>query len=138
KLLHDIAFRVLYTQLTRRRYDVVHFFRNGWNTFLPLKLLSLRRQRSVVVDDWADLWTDGVLQRPLGRGWRRLDFRVTGGLEERSCRAADGVTVNSSYLADRAEGLGVPRDRILLVREGAFTHRIRPRPKTEARQSLEI
>lgn len=100
-------------------YDLVHAFESRPATIHPV-LALLRRRPAPLVMDWVDWWGRGGLiaeQRPR---WYQLAF---GGIEtwyeEHFRTRADATTVISRALGDRAEALGVPRERIFLIPDGA-------------------
>jgi len=115
--------------------DVVHAFEPRPTATLPALLLR-RRLGIPYVADWADLWgPDGM-----GAIWPPFERRTLGAfdgwLQERTRRSADAVTAISSNLAQRAVALGVPSDRVQLLRVGANDDTFRPGDPVVARRRL--
>lgn len=114
----DALRRVLW--LAGERYDVVH----GWDcrpVVITPALFARRLSRKtggVLFLDWCDWWGRGGTQteRP---GWGRSIYGPMETFFEEAFRLqADGTTVISHRLRDRAIGLGVDPDRIWLVPQG--------------------
>lgn len=101
-----------------RSFDLVHLFETRPSVIFPA-LALLRARRAPLVIDWNDWWGRGGLISANRPGWYR---RLFGGMEtyfEEAYRPlADGTTVTSQALADRAVGLGVARETILKVANG--------------------
>lgn len=137
----DIAARL--SQLRRGDYDLVHVFEHHPNVSLPVYLAG-RRHIPLLVADWCDHYGAGGLRangrRPrLEPFYRRagLPLRLTLDYVERDLRRrADGVTVISRYLADRAAACGLPAARIRRITGGAETELIRPLDAAAARTRI--
>jgi glycosyltransferase involved in cell wall biosynthesis len=88
-----------------------------------------------LVIDWIDWWGRGGLiqeQRPF---WYRVFFgALETHYEEHFRRQADGTTVISHALGDRAESLGVERSTIFWIPGGAPVDLLKPLPQAVARQ----
>ncbi len=131
----NAARRILH--LHGRRFDLVHAFDCRPAVILPA--LALRRRGGLFLTDWADWWGRGgtITDRS---GWLVRTFfgPVETWFEEAFRRGAAGTTVISTALADRAARLGVPRDRIFLLRQGCDVEGIVPRERERARAELGI
>ena len=139
KLPHDVAYRVWYVLHNRHRFDVVHFFHLGWNTFLPTAALArLRSRECIVVVDWVDLWEGGIIEPPQSTAWRRLDYRLSIAPECRAPWIADAVTVNSSYLQQLARQLRRGSEHVAMVRDGTDPPDSQLIEKTAARATLQL
>ncbi|HNT36362.1 MAG TPA: glycosyltransferase, partial [bacterium] len=129
----DIVFRL--GHVLRHRYDIVHAFDHRPNVSFPW-FLSRCAHKSIHVADWADWWCRGGIITSRRRfqfldGWEAA-------LEEGIKRAADGVTVTSRVLEQRALSLGILPEKILYLPSGADTERIKPLDRTECRKRLNI
>jgi len=80
--------------------DVYHLFQPFANSSLYWLRMQKTRPGAVFVWDWDDLWAGGLLLR------RNLHYRVMKYFEKALPRKADGVTVCSRFLAERAEANG--------------------------------
>jgi glycosyltransferase involved in cell wall biosynthesis len=60
------------------------------------------------------------------------------GLMAPNLRAADRVIAVAEHIAEQAVSLGVPRDRVSVIRSGVDTDRFRPRDRLQARRRLAI
>lgn len=121
--------------LLGRRFDIVHAFGHRPNVALPWMLKRLLPRGARFFADWDDWWTRGGIITPRRR-WKLLDTLEAVLLEERVPRKASGLTVASTCLFERAAGLGVPRDRILLLPQGADVEAIRPEDREACRAAL--
>lgn len=121
--------------LTGEAFEIVHAFDCRPAVILPA--LALKRFRGVkLVSDWADWWGRGGIIEERGRILRWTMGAVETFFEEFFRPFADGLTVTSRALQDRAVGLGIPRDRIRYIPSGADTETIRPMDKIQSRKSL--
>jgi len=122
--------------LRERSFDLIHAFENRPVNLLPA--LYLRHRCDLpLLSDWCDWFGHGgsVEERP-GALVRAFLRPVETFLEERPRRHADGLTVINTVLRDKAMALGVPRERILLLPNGANVQEMRPGDRVEARQHL--
>lgn len=107
--------------LRGRRFDVIHAFEARPVVIYPA--LAARRAGAKLIMDWCDWFGRGgaVEERP---HWlQRAVLRPVETYYEEHFRAhADGTTVINHFLGARAESLGVRRESILLLRNGAETH----------------
>lgn len=129
----DILIRAGHT--TFSNYDIIHGFDHLPNVSFPAYLG--RKLRNVCfISDWCDWWTKGGFPYERFQSKRRNDFEIF--LEEGIRKIADGVTVISSVLKERTEGLGVPADKIKVIPSGADINNIRPLCKKTAREKLDL
>lgn len=117
-----------------RSFDLVHAFESRPVVLFPARAARARGARLVM--DWGDWFGRGgsVEERPnpLVRAFLRP---VETYFEERFRAAVDGTTVINTVLRDRAVGLGVPPESILVLRNGSDPE-IRPMDRDEARRAL--
>lgn len=121
----------------RERFDIVHAFEPRPCATFPA-LVARRRFGTPFVADWCDLWgLDGIaaLRGPLGRNTLG---RVDDWLERSTRVSADAVVGINRYLAERAQSLGVPANRVRLVGVGANHDLIQPLSKAIAREKLNL
>ena len=117
-------------------FDLVHAFENRPVNLLPA--LYFRHRRGLpILSDWCDWFGRGgsVEERPSALV-RTLLRPVETFLEEKPRRHTCGLTVINTVLRDKAMALGVPRERILLLPNGASVQEIRPSDRRQARQHL--
>ena len=134
----DILSRILF--VSRRKWDLIQ----AWDTrpvvILPALVARVRsrRRNAKLFIDWSDWWGRGGTQMERGGGWTRYFYNaIETFFEERFRRFADGTTVISTSLRDRAISLGVPRERILLLPQGCERPQD-PAPREPARSQLGI
>jgi len=117
-------------------YDLIHLFETRPATIYP-GLAARRRMKVPMLIDWIDWWGRGGLIEINRPAWYRLLF---GGMEtyyeEHFRTLADANTVMCHGLVERAVGLGVPRETILHLRNGADHERFCPRPMADVRSQL--
>lgn len=114
-------------------FDLIHLFETRPATIIPA-LFFLRKNKIPIVIDWIDWWGKGGLIDANRPWWYKHTFgHVEEYFEERFRPMADGTTVISGALADRAVGLGVQKDSILLLRGGVDADHFRPMPVADAR-----
>lgn len=131
---YDTVRRILFT-LGDQDFDIVHAFDCRPAVILPA--LTLKHFRgTTLASDWADWWGRGGIVEERGRLLRWTMGAVETFFEEFFRPFADGLTVTSRALQDRAAGLGIPRDRICYVPSGSDTETIRPMDKIESRRLL--
>ncbi|MBX3736809.1 MAG: glycosyltransferase [Candidatus Didemnitutus sp.] len=113
-----------HTWLRRQHFDLIHCLDTRPAVIHPT-LAHLRRAPSPLVIDWADWWGRGGLIEENRPAWYRFAFeRLETHYEERYRRHADATTVIARGLAERAVGLGVPRDSIFWLPNGCAPQRI--------------
>jgi len=117
-------------------YDLIHLFETRPATIFP-GLMMRRRLGVPLVIDWIDWWGRGgiiAVNRPL---WYRMTFAwLETFFEEHFRPYADGTTVISYGLRDRAIALGIRPESILHIRNGADLALFAPRPMDEGRRRL--
>jgi glycosyltransferase involved in cell wall biosynthesis len=114
-------------------YDIVHGFDHLPNVSFP-SFFARKFRRTCFISDWCDWWSKGGFSDERFK----TDFRkrMEAFLEEGIRKIADGVTVISSVLYERAKEIGVPEDKIRIIPSGADADFIRPLSKNEARSKL--
>jgi|GEM_PF-1023245 len=115
----DILFRILF--VSRRKWDLIQAWDSRPAVILPALVARFRsRSRNAkLFIDWSDWWGRGGTQMERGGGWTRYFYNaIETFFEERFRRFADGTTVISTSLRDRAISLGVRREEILLLPQG--------------------
>lgn len=129
----DTLSRLLFVR--RRSWDLVHAFDSRPAVILPA--LLLRRRGIPLVMDWADWWGRGgtIYERPNQLLWRML-APIETFFEEAFRRYADGTTVISEALYQRALSLQVTESTMIRIPQGSDVGQIRPLDRSEARQAL--
>ena len=114
-------------------YDLIHLFETRPATIYP-GLVARRRMKVPMLIDWIDWWGRGGLIEINRPAWYRFLFeRMETYYEEHFRTLASATTVICHGLKERAVGLGVPRESVLHLRNGADHERFRPRPMKEVR-----
>jgi glycosyltransferase involved in cell wall biosynthesis len=117
-------------------YDLIHLFETRPATIYP-GLAARRRLQVPMLIDWIDWWGRGGLIEINRPAWYRLLFGAMETYYEEHFRTlADANTVMCHGLVERAVGLGVPRETILHLRNGADHERFCPRPMADVRTQL--
>jgi len=110
--------RILYLHRHNRPYDLAYCFETRPATIYPV-LDYLHRRPVPWITEWIDWWGRGGIIDEFRPGWYRILFgRVETYYEEAFRARADGLTVISTALAERAVGLGVERERICILPNG--------------------
>ena len=123
----DIFWRTLY--LMKGGFDVIYTFEYHPNVSWPVYLCQKGRR---MINDWCDLYA-GAANVFKGKEWmHRWDAKR----EARIRHKADLVTVISNFLGDKAKEIGVPPEKVVLIREGVDTNYMQPFDKTESRTRL--
>ncbi|MCG2766800.1 MAG: glycosyltransferase family 4 protein [Anaerolineae bacterium] len=134
--LWDLLHRIVYLSRDKGPYDLVHCFETRPATIYPA-LFYCRRHKLPLVSDWNDWWGRGGIIREFRPKWYRA---FLGSLEthyEEAFRARGaGLTVISTALARRAEGLGVPPERICYLPGGTFPDFFQARTREECRNRV--
>lgn len=119
----------------RKPYDLVHAFDSRPAVILPA--LALKRRGVPLVMDWADWWGRGGTnsERP-GRVVNTLIAPIETFFEERFRPRADGNTVISRALYERALSLGVRSEALVHLGQGSDVERVMPLDRVRARQAL--
>jgi glycosyltransferase involved in cell wall biosynthesis len=126
-----ILFRIRY--ILQNKFEIVHASEHRPASLLPA-LAARHFQRTTFVGDWADWWGRGGIAEIRPPVSRPVFGLVDNVLENRAHRSADGLTVISRTLRERALGLGVHANKLLIIPNGADVEGIRPMEKTEARR----
>jgi glycosyltransferase involved in cell wall biosynthesis len=122
--------------LRGRRFDVAYAFEGRPVALLPAAYLQRRRDIPLVLD-WCDWFgRGGSVEERTNPVVRTLLRPVETFWEETPRPWADGTTVINTLLRDKAAGLGVPRERILLLPNGCNVRDIQPGDRDAARQRL--
>jgi glycosyltransferase involved in cell wall biosynthesis len=129
----DTLCRAAYVR--RHTWDLVHAFDSRPAVVLPA-LVACRRGIPLVMD-WADWWGRGgtIEERRPGARLRAIIRPVETYFEEAFRTSANGTTVISTALRERAIALGVPADSIARIHGGCDVEHL-PLPKEECRRAL--
>lgn len=139
KLPLDILLRCLWVATRRDGYDVIHSFHVGANSLAPFLAADWAGKSRIFIQDWCDLWSGGILRSPGDSVVERFDHWLSTTIETLHMTSASALTVNSSYLAERAVSkFGLRPERILKVVEGADVEIIKPEDKLECRNRLSL
>ncbi|MDH4207412.1 MAG: glycosyltransferase family 4 protein [Anaerolineae bacterium] len=115
--------RVLYLRTDERPYDLMHCFETRPTNIYPA-LLYKRRHHLPMIADWMDWHGRGGIIDELRPSWYRALFGHIETYYEEAFRArADGLTVISTALADRAMKLGVQPTRMCYLPNGSWPDR---------------
>jgi len=114
-------------------YDAVFGFEHHPNVSWPVYLTQWRK-RYAFFSDWCD-WFGGCGNQ--FRGWR-IAHRIDSYLEERIRFYAERVSVTSKTLLARALAIGIPREKVIHVPEGAATDYITPFDQSDARRQFRL
>jgi glycosyltransferase involved in cell wall biosynthesis len=122
--------------LKRRRYDLIHAFDCRPAVILPA-LTQRDRDGAALLTDWADWWGRGGVIDERPNKLIKLTFEgIETYFEEHYRTHADGLTVISDALQQRALALGVRPDRITHISSGADIEHIQPGDRLAARRAL--
>jgi len=123
---HRLAF------MRRRSFDLVHAFDCRPAVIHPALAYCTR---APLVIDWADWWgRGGAISDRKNPFLRHVFSHVETFYEEHFRARADWTTVISTALGRRAAGLGIPRERIVVISGGADLERFRPLGTDAARR----
>ena len=124
--------------LRHAEYDLVHAFDSRPVVVLPALWVRARTGARLCMD-WADWWgRGGSIEERSGWLVRTFFGPIETWFEESFRHRADGTTVISSALAERAAGLGIPRERILRFPVGCDVDGLRPQSRAQAREALQL
>jgi glycosyltransferase involved in cell wall biosynthesis len=115
-------------ELENNHYDAVFGFEYQPNVSWPI-YLTQRRKRYAFYSDWCD-WFGGSSNS--FRGWK-LAHRIDSYWEEKIRFRATRVSVTSRVLRDRALSIGIPKEKVVHIPNGAPTDYIVPLNAKEAR-----
>ncbi|MFZ5919718.1 MAG: glycosyltransferase family 4 protein [Chloroflexota bacterium] len=109
--------RTAYLRREKPDYDLVHCFETRPTTIHPA-LYYARRHDLPLLSDWNDWWRDGIID-VLRPWWYPSVFGEYETYYEEAFRpACDGTTAISTALTRRAEGLGIPAERLYYLPGG--------------------
>ncbi|HKV25371.1 MAG TPA: glycosyltransferase [Candidatus Acidoferrum sp.] len=114
-------------------YDAVLGFEYHPNVSWPV-YLTQRRKHYAFYSDWCD-WFAGSSNR--FRGWK-IAHRIDAYLEEKIRFRAERVSVISSVLQERALSIGIPKEKVVHIPNGAPTDYIFPLDKKDARARFRL
>ena len=128
--------RIFYIFQDNDPFDILHCFETRPATIYPA-LFFLRKHNVPFITDWNDWWGRGGLIEVGRPKWYRYLF---GGIEtyyeEHFRSSADGLTVISTALAERAVKLGVQQKSICYLPGGTTPKEIEARSKNECRNQV--
>jgi len=131
----DTFNRLLYVR--GQSYDLVHAFDSRPAVIYPA--LLKKYQGAALFSDWADWWGRGGVVEERSNWLLRTFFTpIETHFEENYRKYADGLTVISTALQGRAEGMGIPSANIRRISGGADVETVRPLPKRAMREKLGI
>ena len=134
----SVFWRTIYLSQDNNAYDIVHCFETRPATIHPA-LYFCKRLHLPLLTDWIDWIGRGGLitvNRPV---WYRYLFGQVETYYEESFRAgADGLTVISNALANRAIDLGIPPEKIFYLPGGTFPDLFQMRSTDECRQRVNL
>jgi glycosyltransferase involved in cell wall biosynthesis len=135
----DTLNRIAY--LRGRRWDIIHAWDSRPAVILPA-LYARRQSREAggrLLIDWCDWWGRGGTQAERQDGWgKRLYTPIETYFEEAYRTRADGSTVISRALQERAISLGVPPASLWLLPNGCETDAPALPGRDEARRRLGV
>lgn len=134
----DVAARLIRTcSRSLRDFDIIHAFDHRPNVSFPWYLFRWLRganTRPLLLADWCDWWTRGGITTDR-RTFLWLD-QLEAYIEEGSKQCADGVTVISNVLMNRAAHLGIHTSKLKLLPSGCDVEGIRLEDRWECRRRL--
>ena len=134
----DTLFRIFKMNFNQMAHmDIVHGFECRPVTIFPILFQKLRKKEIIFISDWEDWWGRGGLIDENRPRWYRYSLGpVETYFEEAFRTKANGVTVISSALEERAVKLGVNRKEICKIPGGVHIDLFKPIPMQEARDEL--
>jgi len=112
--------KINYLNTNKRSYDLIHCLETRPATIHPA-LMYKKRNNLPMITDWIDWWGRGGIIDELRPSWYRTLFGSVETYYEEAFRTrAEGLTVISTALADRAVRLGVDPTRILHLPNGSW------------------
>ena len=129
--LWSLLNRFLYLRKEEANFDLIHCFETRPGTIHPA-LYYARRHKLPLFSDWNDWFGRGGIIDVLRPKWYRLLFGSFETYYEEAFRPlCAGTTTISSALAKRAEGLGIPPERICYIPGGTM-------PELHVNHSIEV
>lgn len=132
----DTLWRIAHVR--RSRWDVIHAWDSRPVVILPALAAKARNPRAPLLLDWADWWGRGGTQAERPGLAKRVYGPVETFFEESFRTRADGSTVISAALYQRAAALGVRREAIRLLPQGCEAPRGSAPSREIARERLGI
>ncbi|MGC1365467.1 MAG: glycosyltransferase [Candidatus Acidiferrum sp.] len=120
-------------ELETGEYDAVFGFEYQPNVSWPV-YFTQRRKQYAFYSDWCD-WFGGSSNR--FRGWK-VAHRIDSYLEEKIRFRADRVSVTSRVLEARALSIGIPKEKVVYIPNGAPTDYILPQNRKAARERFRL
>jgi glycosyltransferase involved in cell wall biosynthesis len=133
--LWDIMWRIAIVM--RWQWDLLYAFSSLPSVGLPQLMARRFLKGRHIVSDWDDLFCDGGGYEYLNRGWTRPIYWFERWLEISTKRQADGVTVTSHYLFEKAKAIRRD-DRLAYVPTGANVKTIPCYEKKAAREVVPV
>lgn len=134
----EILWRSYFLANDKSQYDLIHCFETRPATIYPA-LFCKKMLKIPMLTDWNDWFGRGGIITILRPKWYQL---LLGGVEtyyEEAFRTkAEGTTVISTALAQRAASLGVDPDRIRVIHGGTRPEKYQVHPKEECRQRMNL
>ena len=124
-----LRLKVLFTG----NYDLVYAFEYQPNISAPVFFTKFIKKYRLV-SDWCD-WHAGASNHFGGKKWAHAIDRF---FEERIRHHADHLTTINYLLRDRAVSIGIPEERITVIREGVDPDYITPLDMCEMRTRLDL
>ncbi len=129
----DLANRLYYLSHEPTQYDILHCFETRPITIYPADYVR-RRQRPLFLTDWNDWWgRGGIIQENRPRWYQILLGGIETYYEEAFRKPADGLTVISTGLQQRAMRMGIAPEKICHIPGGALIDHFKDRSITECR-----
>jgi glycosyltransferase involved in cell wall biosynthesis len=120
-------------ELGKSHYDAVFGFEYQANVSWPV-YFTQRRKQYAFYSDWCD-WFGGSSN--WFRGWK-IAHRIDSYLEEKIRFRAARVSVISKVLQERALAIGIPKENVVHIPNGAPTEYITPKNRDEARARFRL
>lgn len=125
----DIIYRI--KMIYQGNFECIYGFEYQPDVAWPI-YITQRRQGYRFFSDWCDWHAGGAnVFRQI-----KLAHRIDGYFEEKIRFLAEGLTVISNVLRNRAISIGIPIEKISLIEEGVDTNFIRPLPMNEMRSKF--
>ena len=120
----------------KERYDLVHCFETRPNSIYPALSVS-QRQKLPLITDWNDWFGRGGIIDVLRPRWYQVLFGPMETYYEEAFRnKADGTTVISKALGERANKLGIPMEKICYIPGGTIPELYPARSMDECRTHM--
>lgn len=123
--------------LRYKRFDIIHAFDSRPVVILP-GLLCRKMNGGKLILDWADWWSRGGTQAERKGHLMHLVDPLETFFEEAFRTKADGTTVISQALHERALALGVKPESARILKQGCDLESIPIRSRREARRRLAL